>query len=507
MKKCFLTLCVLIVLSVCFSVSAEKGSVCAINGEEDFSTLQEAFDKYSSGVIVMMADAANVTVNGDVTLNLNGHTISGITVTGGTLFCMDSETDDYSVADGLYGTIKNVAGKVMAADGYLPVADENGLSFHCVGLQISAVSLRPSAVGMYYSCNFSGDEKVADATIRYGVALNLSGEPTAEKMGLYSAFSQFPAGETSSGTNSILLKEIMKPENTEEKNSANGSTQIYARAYIQTNQGYWFGNSVAMDLQTLTERIDTQWSQLSEAQQNAMITMYEIYKTAVSNWSVPNLVKAATPDVPATMTKQSYNGLNYWLYTPANPTKNMPLIVYLHGGSGKGDDLDLVTGVDGFPQYIKEGRISCRAYIVFPQCPSSQKGWKTMGSKIESLVKYTCSTYRLNRSKVSLTGHSMGGTGTWSLALDYPDLFYKIAPMSGSVTMNGNNLEILSSVPIWAFVGDKDTIVSPDTSVAMINALRSSGANARLTILEGADHFDVPALGYLESNVVNWLIS
>ena len=130
-----------------------------------------------------------------------------------------------------------------------------------------------------------------------------------------------------------------------------------------------------------------------------------------------------------------------------------------------------------------------------------------MGDKVKSLISYTCSTYNLNANKVSLTGHSMGGTGTWTLALDNPELFYKIAPMSGSVTMSDSNLAKLSSVPVWAVVGDNDKIVSPDTSIAMIDALKQNGANARITVLEGADHFAVPGLGYLGTDVVSWLIS
>ena len=51
----------------------------------------------------------------------------------------------------------------------------------------------------------------------------------------------------------------------------------------------------------------------------------------------------------------SLGELKYWLYTPSDPTENMPLIVYLHGGSGKGDDLELITAVDGFPKYLRGG--------------------------------------------------------------------------------------------------------------------------------------------------------
>ena len=55
--------------------------------------------------------------------------------------------------------------------------------------------------------------------------------------------------------------------------------------------------------------------------------------------------------------KTSQLELNYILYTPADATENMPLIVYLHGGSGKGNDLSLLYSVDGFPQYVKEEKL------------------------------------------------------------------------------------------------------------------------------------------------------
>ena len=220
-----------------------------------------------------------------------------------------------------------------------------------------------------------------------------------------------------------------------------------------------------------------------------------------------SLITVTSDSASGTMTQQTYNNLNYWLYTPENPTENMPLIVYLHGGSGKGEDLNLITDVEGFPQFVKEGKISCQAYMIFPQCPSTQKGWNTMANGVADLILYTCQTYKLDSSKVSLTGHSMGGTGTWSIALAKPDLFYKIAPTSGSVKMTDDNLEALSQIPVWAVVGSADTIVDPQSSIDMITALQDIGGVATITILDGVDHFGVPAIAYLDTELVQWLIS
>lgn len=208
------------------------------------------------------------------------------------------------------------------------------------------------------------------------------------------------------------------------------------------------------------------------------------------------------------MVKKSHEGLNYWLYTPANAKAGMPLIVYLHGGSGKGNDLNLLTDVDGFPKYIKEGTLSADAYIVFPQCPSEQNGWNALSAKIEELIHYTCNEFSINTNKISITGHSMGGAGTWTLALSNPDLYYKIAPMSGSVKTDDETAQKLLSLSVWAFVGGAERSTTIDSTRAIIDALISKGADAQFTVLEGAAHFEVPAAAYLDKtlNIIEWLI-
>ncbi len=204
-----------------------------------------------------------------------------------------------------------------------------------------------------------------------------------------------------------------------------------------------------------------------------------------------------------------FGTLRYWLYTPSNPTEQMPLIVYLHGGSGKGDNLNLITDADGFPQYLQTGRLgNVRAYVIIPQLPSSQKGWANAAETVYNLIQYTLETYRLDSGNISLTGHSMGGTGTWNLACTYPKLFARIAPLSGSIRKTSAAIEQLKNIPIRAFVGSADTTVPPESSKEMIAALRAEGGDAEITVFDGADHFSVPGLTYLDQNIglIDWLI-
>ena len=223
---------------------------------------------------------------------------------------------------------------------------------------------------------------------------------------------------------------------------------------------------------------------------------------------------AGKEHTPASFTACSINTsqlgtFRYWLYTPSDPTENMPLIVYLHGGSGKGDDLNLITAVDGFPQYLQSGQLGdVRAYVVIPQLPSTQKGWVNAAESISELIDHTVSAYKINKNNISLTGHSMGGTGTWNLACTYPSLFARIAPLSGSIRNTPDIIDNLKNIPVRAFVGSADTIVPPDSSKEVIAALKAAGGSAEITVFDGADHFSVPSLTFLDTNIdlIGWLI-
>ncbi len=196
----------------------------------------------------------------------------------------------------------------------------------------------------------------------------------------------------------------------------------------------------------------------------------------------------------------------YLMYIPKNASANMPLIVYLHGGSGKGDDPSLITSADDLPEYLSEGSLGeVNAYVLIPQLPANIKGWKNAEKSLITLIDYVVSYYDI--SDISLTGHSMGGTGTWAIAADYPELFSKIAPLSGSAYGLTDEIDKLINIPIWAFVGSADTIIPPESSKNLVEEITKAGGNAKITIFDGADHFSVPHLAFSDNdiNLIGWL--
>lgn len=305
-NKLFLTLICTALLLGCLAFTVSATDHVAMIGTTSYQSLQAAVDAYAdpASPIKLMADIEEpVTVSKSVYLDLNGFDVTGkITVSAGTLYCMDSQTDDYTVDDAnSYGKLIQVSGAVAgvpaeaayAEDGYLMVEKDNALSFHRVNLQITAMSLRCENAGVYYTCRFAADELAASQVQTYGVALSVAGTPNRENMEtscLYTSFTNFTAGSTSQ--NSVLLQNIMVQNQTTQNNEARSNTPIYGRAYLQTETGaYLFGQPVERSFaeQVQLSAGDTCWKDLNASQKNAAVSMYRIYAPVMRQWGVKNI--------------------------------------------------------------------------------------------------------------------------------------------------------------------------------------------------------------------------
>ena len=213
----------------------------------------------------------------------------------------------------------------------------------------------------------------------------------------------------------------------------------------------------------------------------------------------------------ATLTENTFQAsdgstLSYWLYTPENAAPGMPMLLYLHGGTGRGADLELVMD-GGFPKYLRDGLLrDVPAYIVMPQLTAGR--WSDRVDTVYALVSELATQFQIDPASISLTGHSLGGSGAWELAAAFPGFFSRVAPLSGAVFPTEENLAALSQTEVWAFVGSADTIIEPEYSLEFAQQLEVTGGNVAVTVLEGADHFDVPGLAYLNEDygLPDWLI-
>lgn len=197
--------------------------------------------------------------------------------------------------------------------------------------------------------------------------------------------------------------------------------------------------------------------------------------------------------------------LSYLLYLPddyqTETTKKFPLLVFLHGSGERGDDLSKVK-VHGPPKLIDLGQ-KFPFVVLSPQCPAS-KDWDI--EAVYTLIQKIASDYRIDETRVYVTGLSMGGWATWDLAMAYPGYFAAIAPICGRVNRNyPERAAELNSMAVWAFHGAADDVVPILETARMIRALRNAGNEALFSIYPTAGH-DSWTETYDNPELYNWMI-
>ena len=179
--------------------------------------------------------------------------------------------------------------------------------------------------------------------------------------------------------------------------------------------------------------------------------------------------------------------------------KNVPLLIFLHGAGERGRDYEKIK-VHGVPKYIENGTFSPDCITVCPQCPNPFI-WNNLTSLLKDFIENIIEEYSIDRSRIAMTGLSMGGYGTWEMAMLYPDLFKKIAPVCGGGTSWRADL---IKAQVWTFHGDKDSIVPFENTLMMAEALKKAGKKVDFTVFHNVDHNSwEPA--YEKTKVLEWL--
>ena len=119
-------------------------------------------------------------------------------------------------------------------------------------------------------------------------------------------------------------------------------------------------------------------------------------------------------------------------------TSTRPLVVMLHGALG--DERYYFS--DLFDPAVVKGEAERRGYIlagVNGRARFSSYAGPSQEDTFE-VINAVTRDYKIDPTKIYLTGHSMGGFGVWLIASDKPDLFAAIAPVSSGAPVRGNDL-------------------------------------------------------------------
>jgi predicted peptidase len=212
----------------------------------------------------------------------------------------------------------------------------------------------------------------------------------------------------------------------------------------------------------------------------------------------------------------------YRLFRPrVEPGRRYPLVLFLHGSSGSGTDnvkqLDRANWFGGLVWALPENQERHPCFVVAPQ---SNENWPAVrlieGQLPEILpgpgrdrlaieiVERLADELPIDRTRIYVTGHSMGGAGTWHVLAQRPDLFAAGVPVCGRAHLA--TLPRLKDLPIWNFHGVKDEIEPVETSRRIIAALREAGGQPLYTEYPDVGH-NVFMWAYTEPALVEWLFT
>lgn len=202
------------------------------------------------------------------------------------------------------------------------------------------------------------------------------------------------------------------------------------------------------------------------------------------------------------ITYGQFETVKYILRFPRNynPEKSYPLILFLHGMGGRGDDISRFHN----SQFLQmtEKLPEFPFITIMPRC--NQDTWFDLFETLKGLVRDLVSKPFVDKNRVYLMGASMGGYTTWHLAMSMPEKFAAIVPICGGGMYA--NAARLKTVPVWAFHGKRDTTVLVEESQKMVDAVNRYGGRAKLTIYPENGH-DAWSDTYQNPEVYRWLLS
>jgi predicted peptidase len=216
----------------------------------------------------------------------------------------------------------------------------------------------------------------------------------------------------------------------------------------------------------------------------------------------------------------------FQVYVPKDWSKKQkwPVILFLHGAGERGDDGLIQTEV-GIGTAIRRYSERFPAVVVFPQC--RRNVWWTEPAMEEQALKtldQSIKEFNGDAERTYLTGISMGGYGTWSIASKHPGRFAALAPVCGGIRIPARaqvpealknqpagadpyaeTAKKIGQTPVWIFHGGDDSVVPPGESRKMTEALKAVNGDVRYSEYDKVNHNSWDK-AYAEKELMTWML-
>ncbi|AXY78228.1 hypothetical protein D3H65_31380 [Paraflavitalea soli] len=205
-------------------------------------------------------------------------------------------------------------------------------------------------------------------------------------------------------------------------------------------------------------------------------------------------------------------------------TKRYPLLVFIHGIGELGDgSTQLYNAANvGVARLIKDKKfppnfvVNSKNFSFIVISPQIKKwDYTTVAKDVNDMITFAINKYRIDTTRIYVSGLSMGGGYTWDYAGTYASRIAAIAPICGASGPNDSKVKTIANakLPVWAFHNDDDGTVASSNSknwVSKINALNPP-TKARLTLWPTGGHdawtkATSPAYKENNMNMYEWML-
>ena len=182
------------------------------------------------------------------------------------------------------------------------------------------------------------------------------------------------------------------------------------------------------------------------------------------------------------------------------PGDKAALVVYLHGGSSKGNDN--VTqmnepGINSISSWLANN--NRKAIMIVPQCPKYRSWLGTMLATVKQLMQTFIDRGVADEAQVYIFGGSMGGTGTWNMLANYPEFFAAAMPVAGNPT--GLDAEKVAQTPLYTVMGTADVIMKIPNVKTFLAEMDEWNAEYQFDIEDGWTHEDTCKKSYTDTRL------
>jgi predicted peptidase len=223
---------------------------------------------------------------------------------------------------------------------------------------------------------------------------------------------------------------------------------------------------------------------------------------------LPALLFAQPKPTASRIEKKTYDfkdagkEMEYALFVPSNydKAKKWPLIIALHGLGSNPQQIMRYRGLTDLAE--KHG------YIVAAPMGYHSRGWygqkplkpaaddppnlsELSEKDVMNVLAIVRKKYSIDANRIYLMGHSMGGGGTWHLALKYPEIWAGLAPIAPAIFRSPTELEKIKHIPVILVQGDQDKLVPVAGARRWAEQMKKLGMTHEYIEVAGGDHVNI----------------